>query len=320
MTKILVFGAGGVGGIYTYVLDKGGAAVTAVCRSNYAAVQENGFHITSKVFGDVHVRPNVVSSPSEAAGEKFDYILICSKATVGGAASTPSLIKPAVGPTTTIVLAQNGIGIEDEYVAAFPSNPLISGVVYLPTTQEAPGHIAMGDLEHFEIGTYPATAPEAWKQRAEAFAAIFRAGGATCTVYADIQSRRWSKLTVNASWNPICALTLLDDASYLRSSPMAEDIVRLVMYEVMAVAHAKGYREIDEKVIEWQLERPRARLMKEGKEPSMLTDVRMGRGLEVEAIVGNAVRIAREVGVETPRLDLVYVLARGLDIAIRRAG
>ena len=57
MTRILLHGTGGVGGIYAYILHKGGANVTAVCRSNYDAVSRNGIKISSKVFGEVSVKP-----------------------------------------------------------------------------------------------------------------------------------------------------------------------------------------------------------------------------------------------------------------------
>ena len=92
------------------------------------------------------------------------------------------------------------------------------------------------------------------------------------------------------------------------------DIVRRAMLEVVVIARAKGYKEITEKTAEWQLSRALGRLKTKGKEPSMLTDVREGRhrGMEVEPIVGNAMRIAREVEVETPTLDTIYVLVKGL--------
>jgi len=40
MTRVLIFGTGGVGSVYGYILDKAGAHVTTVCRSNYIAVRE----------------------------------------------------------------------------------------------------------------------------------------------------------------------------------------------------------------------------------------------------------------------------------------
>lgn len=40
MKRILIFGTGGVGSVYGYILDRAGAAVITVCRSNYATVEE----------------------------------------------------------------------------------------------------------------------------------------------------------------------------------------------------------------------------------------------------------------------------------------
>jgi 2-dehydropantoate 2-reductase len=48
---------------------------------------------------------------------------------------------------------------------------------------------------------------------------------------------------------------------------------------------------------------------KEGQEPSMLVDVRNNRPIEVEAILGNTVNIAKEHHVEVHYLELLYVLA-----------
>jgi 2-dehydropantoate 2-reductase len=134
MTRALIFGSGGVGCIYGYILDAAGAEVTAVCRTNYDVVRTRGVIVRSKLFGNVHYNPIAVCSVSEAKGP-FDFILVCSKAFPG----TSKLIEAAVTDNTAIVLAQNGIGIEDEYTELYPKNTIISGVVWLPATQIEPG-------------------------------------------------------------------------------------------------------------------------------------------------------------------------------------
>jgi 2-dehydropantoate 2-reductase len=314
MPKVLVFGTGGVGCIYAWICDKGGADVTTVCRTNYTAVKENGITVRSKIFGTVSFRPNTVKSVAEAAPHgPFDYILIGSKAFPG----TSALVAAAVEPGTAIVLAQNGIGIEQEYAAAYPNNTIISGVVYLPTTQVQPGIVEMGPLEFFQIGTYPSTAPAAAQKQAADFAAIYTAAGATCKVFPDIQLQRWIKLSVNAAWNPMTALTLCDDANLLRSSPGAATMIAKVMREVGLVAAAAGYpTAISEEEIQSQMQRSKERLNTGGKEPSMLTDVRFGRPIEIEAIIGNVVRIAESLEMQTPYLEMLYTLGKGLDYAM----
>ena len=319
MPRALIFGAGAVGGVYSYILQKGGADVTAVCRSNYTIVKEEGFRIESKLWGIVHGKPEVVPDIKNTTGS-FDFILLCSKATVNiNHSTTADLIRPAVGPNTAIVIAQNGIGIEDEYANAFPNNTIISGVVYLPVTQTKPGNIMMDllPLENIEIGTYPASAEPEHKKRVEDFKQIFTNAGATATIYDDIQYQRWIKIMVNATWSSVTALTRLNDADVIRSSPTAEENIILIMREIVAVAKTQGY-EIAEKDIQQQIKRAQERLRTNtGRELSMLTDVRFNRALEVETILGNTARIAKAVRMPTPRLDTLYLLTKGLDYSIR---
>jgi 2-dehydropantoate 2-reductase len=323
--KVLVHGSGAIGAIYIHILQQAGCSVTAVCRSNYSAVKSNGFTIDSDKFGkNIKVRPDhVVQSPADAASQglgPFDYIIVSTKALPVQKTSTPDIIKPAVTEQeTTIVLIQNGIGIEDEYAAAFPTNTLISCVVYLPTTQISPGHIRMGAIELLHIGAFPPTqdpsSPAAVST--ERLRNILAQGGSNVHSHPDIQAQRWSKLLINASWNPICALSLSRDVAFLASGPLAEKLVQDVMDEVVLIARAKGYSDaVTSDLAKEQLQRALERKGTPGIEPSMLVDVLNGRRMEVEVILGNPVRIANELGVEVPRLETLYALLKGLDEAV----
>ena len=91
------------------------------------------------------------------------------------------------------------------------------------------------------------------------------------------------------------------------------------MVEVGKVATAEGYpNAITDEGIERDLERPRSRLAAGGKEPSMLTDVRAHRPIEVEAILGNTLRIGQKHGLETPYLETFYTLAMARNFELDR--
>ena len=127
--RVLVHGSGAIGAVYIYLLLQAKCFVTAVCRSNYTAAKTHGFTIDSERYGrGIKIHPNVVRTPEEAASQSqdhFDFIIVSTKALPGQKPSTPEVIKPAVTEgKTTIVLIQNGIGIEDEYATAFPSSAL----------------------------------------------------------------------------------------------------------------------------------------------------------------------------------------------------
>ncbi|KAK3053728.1 hypothetical protein LTR09_005007 [Extremus antarcticus] len=310
MTKALIYGTGGVGSCYGYILDKAGVDVTAVCRTNYNAVRDSGITIRSKLWGECHYTPHAAQSVKDAvANGPFDYIIVATKAFPGTAAMIKDVVTPDV---TAIVLAQNGIDIEEDYARLYPTNTIISGVVYLPVTQIQPGIVEMGPLERFEIGTYPSNASSAAKSQTEKLSELWKAGGANAPVFDDVQPVRWVKVAINASWNPICALTLCDDANYLRSSGNSEAMVRKIMVEVGRVATAEGYPDaITDEAITRDLARPKSRLETGGKEPSMLTDVRAHRPIEVETILGNTLRLGQKHKLKTPYIELLYTLAKG---------
>lgn len=319
--RVLLFGAGSIGIVYTHFLIAGGAAVSCVCRSNYDTAFSHGFIINSSLFGDVHVKPAaVVRNVSELVTEAkstFDFVVVVSKAMPGSLPTTAEMIKPMIGPNTAIALLQNGIYVEEEYATLFPSNPIISAVVYCPATQTSQGVVAHKEIQELRIGTYPSTASQTHKAVAEDFARILRAGGANINLYDDIQPERWRKLIVNAAWNPTCAMTRCRDAQFLASSSAALDFVREVMLEVLAVAKAEEVKGLDESMIDFQLGRATTSGLP-GVEPSMLADAFQGRRMEVEAILGNTVRAARAKDVSVPKLEVLYVLALGLQSAAAR--
>lgn len=316
--KVLLFGAGSVGAVYLWLLSKV-ADTTAVCRSNYDVVSKDGFVINSSVFGQgIHFKPQVVRNCEEAAsvaaGVPYDYIVVCSKAIPG---VVPQLIRPAVTPgKTVIVLVQNGVGIEQEYLDAFENTPIVSAVVYLPATQRPSGVIKHGEVENLQLGAFPSSAS---KEPAQRFTELIQAAGGTANFFDDeVQTKRWSKLLVNASWNPICALTLSKDTEVLGSCSEASGVLLAVMMEIRDIADAYGYTITKEEVVH-QLGRAQARIpLNAGIEPSMLQDVQSSRRIEVEAIVGNAVRMGKAKGVRCDRLELLYVLAKALDLQIGR--
>ncbi|KAF1915950.1 2-dehydropantoate 2-reductase [Ampelomyces quisqualis] len=313
--KILLFGAGSVGAVYLWLLSKV-SDTTAVCRSNYEVVKQNGFSINSSIFGqNIRFKPEVVRDCEEAAsGKPYDFIVVCSKAIPG---LVPRLIAPVVTVNrTSIVLIQNGVGMEQEYIDAFPGISVVSAVVYLPATQRPSGVVKHGEVELLQLGAFPSSSSP---EPAKAFAELINSAGGTAEFYEDVQLKRWSKLLVNASWNPMCALTLSKDTCILESCDEASDVVHAVMMEIRTIANAYGYT-ITKEQVEHQLGRAQARIpISAGIEPSMLQDVQSGRRIEVEAIVGNAVRMGRAKGVRCDRLEMLYILAKTLDLHIGKA-
>jgi 2-dehydropantoate 2-reductase len=138
--------------------------------------------------------------------------------------------------------------------------------------------------------------------------------GLKITIEQRIRDTIWTKLTGNIAFNPVSAL------AHAHMQRIASDerlllLVRGLMTETMQVGGAYGIRfalTIDQRL---------ALASRLGPvKPSMLQDVEQGRPMEVEAIVGAVVELARRENIATPTIDAVYALLAGRDAALRGSG
>ena len=91
-----------------------------------------------------------------------------------------------------------------------------------------------------------------------------------------------------------------------------DELAWQVMMEIVTLAERAEIPGITVEVAETKLNINRKRAeLGTGREMSMLQDIRQGRPFEVEAIVGNAVRLVQRYGVKMPRLETLYALLKG---------
>src|SRR5262245_29968715 len=124
-SRILLVGSGGIGTLTALNLEQGGlASVSAVLRSNYAAVIENGFKLDTCDHGNFEGwRPseilNKIPDVSNGTVKPFDYVICTTKNVPDVPPTVVDLIKPAVTPGhSVILLIQNGLNIEKPLLAA----------------------------------------------------------------------------------------------------------------------------------------------------------------------------------------------------------
>jgi len=297
--RVLVVGTGAVGGFYGGRLALAGARVATLCRSDYETVRSQGITVKS-IWGDFLFKPEEVVRRAGEYGPPPDYILVALKVLPG--VNTAEIIRDAVGPDTAIILIQNGIGIDEPVAASFPRNEVISAVAFIAVSRTGPGRILHADYGRLVLGRFPSgTSP-----RVGRLADLFQAAGVPCEVTEDIIAARWRKLVWNAPFNPISVLGGTVDTKTMVDMKESADLARATMEEVLRIAAASGHRLAPE-VIERNFEGTRA--MKPIK-TSMLADFEAGRPMEVEAIVGNALRTAGRHGVQAPHLETLYILLK----------
>jgi len=304
--RILVVGTGAIGGFYGGKLAQAGALVSTLCRSDYEVVKAEGIKVAS-ILGDFHFIPEKVIPDLGEYGPPPDYILVGLK--VLPEIDTSEIIKEVVGPETAIVLLQNGVEIEEPVARSFPDNEIISGLAFICATRTSPGHIAHTDFGRVVIGHYPAGK----SVKAEELARLFNEAGLKCEVTEDAVTARWRKLVWNAPFNPISVLGGGADTKTMMENPESLELARKVMEEVCRIAEAAGH-PLPEEIVQQNIDGTRAMAPYKS---SMLVDFEAGRPMEVEAILGNGLRVAKRHGVSAPYMESLYGLLKLVDKKIR---
>lgn len=131
-----------------------------------------------------------------ASGVAFDYVLCATKALLDAKPSLEDQIRPVVSANTSIAILQNGVGGEAPLHAAFPSNTIISAVVWTGGKVLDEGHIEQFARESLTIGVdwKEGEAKEGQQKKLVELVDMLRAGGGDCTVHANIQEERWAKI------------------------------------------------------------------------------------------------------------------------------
>ena len=305
--RILVVGTGAIGGFYGGKLAQAGASVTTLCRSDYKTVKARGISVSSTL-GDFHFTPERVISDITEYTPPPDYLLVGLK--VLPETNTAEIIKNAVGRQTAIVLLQNGVEIEEPVAKAFPNNEIISGLAFICATRTDPGHIDHTDFGRLVIGPFPGGK----SSKVDQLAGLFRDSGVQCTVTEDVVTDRWRKLVWNAPFNPISVLAGGADTKTMVENPESLELARQVMVEVCKIAEAAGHT-LPPDIVQENIDGTRK--MSPYKS-SMLVDFEAGRPMEVEAILGNGLRIAKRHGVSAPYMESLYGLLKLVDNKIRK--
>src|SRR5689334_15979597 len=103
--RVLVYGAGAVGGYFGARLARGGHDVTLVARGeNLAALQRDGLtvHVGSETW---RLPLRAVGTPADAPAAELVLVAVKSH----GTRAAGDALRPAVGPDTIVLSLQNGV-------------------------------------------------------------------------------------------------------------------------------------------------------------------------------------------------------------------
>lgn len=293
--RILVLGAGAVGGYFGGRLAEAGADVTFLVRPGRARqLAERGLVVRSR-FGDIE-RPVPTVGRDDIPGP-FDLVILTCKAY--DLADAMEAVAPAVGPESAVLPLLNGLAHMEALDARFGAERVLGGICHIAATMTAEGEIRhLNPLQVLTLGPR-AGGPS---PLCAAVADLLKDTPVKVVVSDAILLNMWEKFVLLAS---MAAMTCLMRGAVgdIVAAEEGEAVTLETLDECVRVATAAGYAPRDK-----VLEQTRALQTERGSTfaASMLRDIEKGGPIEGDHIVGDMLGRARALGVATPNLRLAY--------------
>src|SRR6266403_161175 len=297
--RILIVGAGAVGGYFGGRLAQAGRDVTFLVRPARARqLSRDGLRIISP-HGDALLNPKLVSA--EEIDTPYDLVFVSVKAYALEAAMND--FAAAVGPETMILPVLNGMRHIDLLTKRFGERAVIGGVCLVASELDDKGRIVqIADFQRLVYGERNGkTTP-----RLQTLDATLQGRGFDARLSTDIMQEMWEKWIQLASLGAITCL-MRGTIGEIVAVPGGAELSIEMVNESAAVATACGYKP-SEKV----LSRHAAAMTAPGSSltSSMYRDLRKGAPVEADHILGDFIERGRARGVTTSLLKAALVNLR----------
>ncbi|OWT80801.1 MULTISPECIES: 2-dehydropantoate 2-reductase [unclassified Achromobacter] len=309
--KILVVGAGAIGGYYGARLIQAGADVTFLVRpKRAAALAERGLRVHSPL-GDFSGQVRTITA--SALQPDYDLVLLSCKTydldaaldDIQGAFGerTPTDGSRAAGPRTAapyILPFLNGLGVYDQLDARYGKDRIIGGASYIATMLDAQGDIR--HLANTDVVIVGARS-EAGATTAQAFHALITQSPGMRSLATDIEQALWNKwmmLACGALMNCLMRGTIGD----ILATQDGARLMHQAIAECLSVAQAEGHplsreevRKLEERLLD----------VNSKWAASMMRDISQDAPrLESAAIVGDLITRATRHGIDVPLIRASY--------------
>jgi 2-dehydropantoate 2-reductase len=294
--RILVVGAGAVGGYFGGRLVEAGRDVTFLVRARRAGeIEARGLQIVSP-HGNLTVHPQTVTA--ERIAGAYDLILLGVKSYALSSAMDD--FARAVGSGTMILPVLNGIRHIDLLTDRFTKPRVLGGVCLVATEIDAEGRIQQ--LAGFQSLIYgeidgPRT------PRLETVDATLRDAGFDASISEQIVQDMWQKWVQLATLGAINCL-LRGNIGQIAAIAGGPGLCLSILRECADVANACGYPQDGA-----FLERQTVDLTAQGSPmtSSMYRDLKNGLSVEVDTILGDLLHRGQQYGLKTPLLEAAFV-------------
>lgn len=304
--RVLVLGAGALGGYYGGRLLEAGAEVTFLVRPRRRAQLERDGLVVESPFGEIRRRPVATLAPEEAAPGWDIVLLTCKAYDLDDAIAA---IRPAVDARSAVLPVLNGLSHMDTLQAAFGRERVLGGLARIAATMTPDGVVRhLNDWRDIVFGEVEGGPPS---PRVQALKDAFdRVGkGVKAEASTDILGAMWAKLV---NLGTLAAITVMMRASVgeVARAPGGVELMRRMLETNAAIAAAHGH-PVSAKALEMMrgvFSDPASSLT-----ASMLRDLESGGRIEADHILGHLLEAGRAKGIDAPLLEAAYVHAKAYE-------
>jgi len=303
--RLLILGAGGIGGYFGGRLAEAGCDVTFLVRPPRAEALEAGLRLESP-YGDATISVKTVTQVSEP----FDAVLVSCKAY--DLDSAIEAIAPAVGPDTIVLPLLNGLRHYAALDDRFGAKNVAGGLAHIGVTMTADGAIRhFNKLQLFTLGARSPRQRDAVARLHEEIAC----GGFRPRLSETIEQATWDKYVLLAAFAGLTCLMRAPIGAIMQADD-GERIANAFIDECASVAGAEGFGPSDKVLAD-----TRAMMTAPGSEntASMLRDLENGGRTEHEHLLGDMLARAKRHGIAAPMLDVALAHMQAYE-ARRAAG
>lgn len=293
--SVAVLGAGAVGLFYGARLQKSRKQVEFLSRSGAGILAGNLLEAKS-VWGNFTIKIKAYDSSAEM--KPADLVIISMKAMPD--IDYVSLVRPVLRPDSIVLLLQNGINQEENLSSFISPHQIYAGLAFTCIYRNNYHQIEHSDYGNIKIAPM---LPENYANAVK-LSKLFETAGVKCEAVKNYRHARWQKLLWNIPFNTISVTAGGLDTKQMMKSPSLKLLSELMMKEVQKIAEAEDIKITDAEIKDMM---KRTEKMKPYS-TSMLLDYQSDRELELEAILGEPLRLATKYGVKAPYMESNYYL------------
>lgn len=293
--RILVLGAGGVGGFFGGRLVEKGEDVTFLVRSKRKKqLEERGLVIRS-VNGDFSFQPKLITKEDRTA--PFDVILFSTKAYHLNEAIQD--LKPFVGESTVIIPLLNGIAHLSLLQKEFGEEKVIGGLCFIETTLNDEGEIVQTSAANrLVFGEMKSQHAEKIKHISKAFAGT----KSSFVLSENITQDMWHKYLFITVMSGVTTL-MRAPIGPIRESEGGHDFIRNLFEECVQIMRCIGAPVKDDITEEHMKTIDK---ISYDMKSSMQRDMEKGSSIEGTYLQGYLLDVAKQFSIEAPLLGVVY--------------